>query len=371
MDLNPDEVRIKQRDGRGVRARDRHLRRRRSGTGRRLLSFVAAERVDAIVTDASAPAEEVEAWRARGIEVVSVEPAAACRPAARPGLRRARREGGGLMATMVAVDLGAQSGRVALGRFDGERLVRRRGAPLRQRARAHARRRCSGTCSRLYEDVLDGLRAAGRDGGPVDSVGVDSWAVDFGLLDRDGRLLQNPVHYRDARRAAASRRVLAAVPGAGALRAHRHPAPADQHRLRARRDGRRARSRCSTAAETLLLIPDLLHYWLGGARRRRAHERDDDAVPRPARRRLGRRPARAARHPGAAAAGGRPARHGARPARRRGRRGDSARRATRDRAGDARHRLGRRRRPLPRAAARPTSAPAPGRSSALELDARR
>ena len=52
---------------------------------------------------------------------------------------------------------------------------------------------------RLFEDVLAGLRAAAREG-PVDSVGVDSWAIDFGLLDGSGRLLRNPVHYRDRRR---------------------------------------------------------------------------------------------------------------------------------------------------------------------------
>jgi Sugar (pentulose and hexulose) kinases len=55
---------------------------------------------------------------------------------------------------------------------------------------------------RLRQDVLDGLRAAARDTA-VDSVAVDSWAVDFGLLDSTGRLVESPVHYRDSRRAAA------------------------------------------------------------------------------------------------------------------------------------------------------------------------
>src|SRR6201991_1813445 len=47
----------------------------------------------------------------------------------------------------------------------------------------------------LYRGVLEGLRKAG----PVDSIGIDSWAVDYGLLDEAGALLGNPVHYRDAR----------------------------------------------------------------------------------------------------------------------------------------------------------------------------
>lgn len=166
------------------------------------------------------------------------------------------------MVTMIAVDLGAQSGRVALGRFDGEQLEvaevhRFPNVPVRVRGTLHW------DVLRLFGDVLDGLRAASRDGGHVDSVGVDSWAVDFGLLDRRGELLRNPVHYRDARRAAAFGRVLASVPARelyertgiqlipintvfelAAMAAEHDPA--------------------LDAAETLLMIPDLLHHWLGG-----------------------------------------------------------------------------------------------------------
>ena len=115
------------------------------------------------------------------------------------------------MATLAAVDLGAQSGRVAVGRFDGERLGvtevhRFPNVPVRTR----------GTFSwdilRLYQDVLDGLGAAAREAGHVDSIAVDSWGVDFALIDSKGRLVQNPVHYRDARRARAMDGVLARVP---------------------------------------------------------------------------------------------------------------------------------------------------------------
>lgn len=168
------------------------------------------------------------------------------------------------MATMVAVDLGAQSGRVALGRYDGERLSvaevhRFPNVPVRTQGRLQW------DVLRLYQDVLEGLRSAGREAGRVDSVGVDSWGVDFGLLDRKGRLVQNPVHYRDARRASAVEHVLARVPARelyertgiqlmpintvfelAAMVAEDDPAVG--------------------VAETLLLIPDLFHYWLGGVR---------------------------------------------------------------------------------------------------------
>ena len=72
MDLNPDEVRIKQE----MAAACEHVVGIFDGTKWQrsaLLSFVSSDRVDAIVTDTSAPAEEVDAWRARGTEVVAVE----------------------------------------------------------------------------------------------------------------------------------------------------------------------------------------------------------------------------------------------------------------------------------------------------------
>jgi rhamnulokinase len=97
-------------------------------------------------------------------------------------------------ARMVAVDLGAESGRVVSVDFDGDRVfleeVRRfPNIPLR----------LSGSlqwdADRLREDILAGLGAAGE----FQSVGIDTWGVDFGLLDRSGNLLGNPGHYRDER----------------------------------------------------------------------------------------------------------------------------------------------------------------------------
>src|SRR5918996_956900 len=136
------------------------------------------------------------------------------------------------MATMLAVDLGAQSGRIVLGRYDGERLMvseihRFPNVPVATRGVLQW------DILRLFGDVVEGLRAAGIEARSIDSVGVDSWGIDFALLDRKGRLLQNPVHYRDRRRANAVEAALSIVPA-------------------------------REAAETFLLIPDLMHYWLGG-----------------------------------------------------------------------------------------------------------
>ncbi|MGW4104860.1 hypothetical protein ACWEGV_17370, partial [Streptomyces sp. NPDC004976] len=94
----------------------------------------------------------------------------------------------------AAVDLGASSGRVMVGRVgpDSLELTEAHRFPNRPvRVPEGLRWDVLG----LYAGVLDGLKAAGA----VDSVGIDSWAVDYGLLDADGALLGNPVHYRDSR----------------------------------------------------------------------------------------------------------------------------------------------------------------------------
>jgi DeoR/GlpR family transcriptional regulator of sugar metabolism len=88
MDLNPDEVRIKQEMAEAcerVIAIVDGTKWHRSA----LLSFVPAEGVHAVVTDTSAPAEQVEAWRARGIDVVTADVTARERSPVRPiDLRR-------------------------------------------------------------------------------------------------------------------------------------------------------------------------------------------------------------------------------------------------------------------------------------------
>jgi sugar (pentulose or hexulose) kinase len=98
----------------------------------------------------------------------------------------------------------------------------------------------------------------------VESVAVDSWGVDFGLLDRAGRLVQNPVHYRDSRRAAAVEGVYARV-GARALydRTGIQLLPINTvfelAAMAAEADPVLA------AADRLLLMPDLFHHWLCGS----------------------------------------------------------------------------------------------------------
>jgi rhamnulokinase len=95
----------------------------------------------------------------------------------------------------------------------------------------------------------------------VDSIGVDSWAVDYGLLDGDGRLLGNPVHYRDSRTDGVVDDVLALVSAEDlyATTGLQLQPFNTIFQLYAARDSVQL-----AAARTLLLIPDLLGYWLTG-----------------------------------------------------------------------------------------------------------
>lgn len=156
----------------------------------------------------------------------------------------------------AAVDLGASSGRVMVGRVgpDSLELTEAHRFPNRPVRTPEGLR---WDILSLYAGVLAGLRAAGQ----VDSIGIDSWAVDYGLLDGDGALLGNPVHYRDARTEGVAEKVWATVPAEELYAATGlQYAPFNTlYQLTA------ARSSAQLAhAERLLLIPDLLTYWLTG-----------------------------------------------------------------------------------------------------------
>ncbi|MCA9107629.1 MAG: rhamnulokinase, partial [Planctomycetales bacterium] len=101
----------------------------------------------------------------------------------------------------LAVDLGASSGRVLAGTLDSDRFV------LEEVHRfpnggVGVGERLHWDVLRLWADIKEGLTQAGRRfGDRVASVAVDTWGVDFGLLDRNGELLANPHHYRDSQNA--------------------------------------------------------------------------------------------------------------------------------------------------------------------------
>jgi sugar (pentulose or hexulose) kinase len=154
--------------------------------------------------------------------------------------------------TVAAVDLGASGGRVMAGQVSAS------GIALHEVHRFGNQPVTAGgtlywDILRLLAEVRTGLGAAARQF-PLASTGIDSWGVDFGLLDETGALLGNPVHYRDVRTAG----VRIPVPAAElyAVTGTQHLPFNTVYQL--------AATPMLRHAATMLLIPDLLAYWLTG-----------------------------------------------------------------------------------------------------------
>jgi rhamnulokinase len=169
----------------------------------------------------------------------------------------------GKVVTCIAFDLGASGGRTVLGHFDGNRLSieeihRFPNGPVR------VGRNIYWDALRLLEEVKHGLAFANRVAGEsVTSIGLDTWGIDFALLDRDGRLVGNPHSYRDPRTdgmmEAAFRRVprdeIYGQTGVQFMQLN------TLYQLLAMVVNE---SPQLEVAETLLMIPDLFNYWLTG-----------------------------------------------------------------------------------------------------------
>src|SRR3984957_1697003 len=162
-------------------------------------------------------------------------------------------------AAVAAVDLGASGGRVMVGQvghgqLDLHEAHRFANTPVRVLGTLHW------DILGLYRGMLDGLGAAAR-AFNLASVGIDSWGVDYGLLDADGELLGNPGHYPDTRTDSVGGDVLAQIPAAAldAVTGIQQMPINTIYQLAAA-----ARTPQLAAARTLLLIPDLLAYWLTG-----------------------------------------------------------------------------------------------------------
>lgn len=209
-----------------------------------------------------------------------------------------------MMATVVAIDLGASSGRVLRGVFDGERLTleecsrfpngpvalpgpacaggagagkpggagagesgagtsRGAGAGGSERSEDEAGVTYEWDILALWRGILDGLREASLRGS-VDAIGIDTWAVDYGLLDEDGRLIGNPASYRSARCGLGASEVLDRWDSSWLYARNGLQFQPFNTLFQRVADRREARADC---ARTALLIPDLLAYWLTGQAR--------------------------------------------------------------------------------------------------------
>ena len=164
---------------------------------------------------------------------------------------------------LLAIDLGAESGRAILGQFDGERIAlsevhRFPNTPVPLPDGLHW------DVLDLWSEIRTGLALANKEhNGQLAGIGLDTWGVDFGLLDRSGALLGNPFHYRDGRTdgmvEAAFQRVpreeIFAQTGIQFMQLN------TLYQLYAMVMQNAPQL---ALAETLLTIPDLLNYWLTG-----------------------------------------------------------------------------------------------------------
>lgn len=165
---------------------------------------------------------------------------------------------------LAAIDLGAESGRVMLARFDGDSLRleeahRFPNTPVRVRETLHW------DVLNLWAEIKRGLSLClARASGPLTSLGVDTWAVDFALLDAHGELLGQPVHYRD-RRTEGMIELMDRRVGKAQVFEQTGIQFLPINSLYQLMSLVEKQSPQLRAAHTFLTIPDLLNYWLTGA----------------------------------------------------------------------------------------------------------
>ena len=111
---------------------------------------------------------------------------------------------------VLAFDFGASSGRAILasyedGKISMQEIHRFSNDPVTVCGVFHW------DVLRLFFEIKQGITKAVHQGG-FDAIGIDTWGVDFGLLDKKGRLLNNPVHYRDERTVGMIEKVFETIP---------------------------------------------------------------------------------------------------------------------------------------------------------------
>lgn len=170
-----------------------------------------------------------------------------------------------LMSNYLAIDLGAESGRVMLGSLNADRLSleelhRFANQPV------HLPSGRYWDAFRLHHEMLEGLTIAGRRKLPVNGIAVDTWGVDYGLIGKDGGLVDCPRCYRDERTDGVPEALFAAVPRSEVF-ARTGIQIMAINTLYQLYSMRMAGSPALESADKLLFMPDLFLYWLTGEAR--------------------------------------------------------------------------------------------------------
>jgi rhamnulokinase len=166
------------------------------------------------------------------------------------------------MRNYLVFDLGASNGRAVVARFDGSRFT------LEVVHRFDNRPVCATgvlywDILRLYSELRIGIQKAQKTYPDITSLGVDTWGVDFGFIDGAGRLLGNPVHYRDERRNSLAEEAYTVIPRFEMFRltgALILPFVSIFNLYAMRKDGASELA----PAQRFLMMPDLFHYLLSG-----------------------------------------------------------------------------------------------------------
>ena len=163
---------------------------------------------------------------------------------------------------MLAIDLGASSGRGIVGSFDGKRLS------LRENHRfsndpVSLNGRLYWDILRIFHEIKQSITKTVLDGDNVASIGIDTWGVDYALLDKHGRMLSNPVHYRDDRTLGVQEKVNRIIP-AEELYAVAGLQTMNFNTIYQLFVHREEDPEAWAQATRMLNIPDLLNYFLTG-----------------------------------------------------------------------------------------------------------
>jgi rhamnulokinase len=163
----------------------------------------------------------------------------------------------------VALDLGAESGRVIVGQFDGARLWlevvhRFPNGPVRVLTSLHW------DILYLWQEIKRGVTRCAQTYPSIGSLGIDAWAVDFGLLGADDVLLGNPYHYRDSRTDGIIEEVLQQVTQSEFYHTVSNPLTLQITSFCQLMSMVKADSPALQMAQTFLTIPDLINFWLTG-----------------------------------------------------------------------------------------------------------
>ncbi|MCL1795017.1 MAG: rhamnulokinase [Oscillospiraceae bacterium] len=167
---------------------------------------------------------------------------------------------------MLAIDLGASSGRGMIGEFDGKKLS------LRENHRfPNDPVNISGAFMwdilRIFHEIKKSLgNCANSEDCDISTIGIDTWGVDFGLLDKTGLLLENPYHYRDKRTDNIEFEAYKRIPKHELYKINglQYLPFNTIYQLLALSA---KRPHAFENAETLLMTPDLLNYFLTGAKK--------------------------------------------------------------------------------------------------------